>query len=91
MSGRTPTRSPSISTGVPGLDEVLDGGLPANHLYLVQGSPGVGKTTLALQFLLEGARRGETGLYISLSESEDEIRLVAASHGWTLDGVTVAE
>lgn len=91
MSGRTPVRSPSISTGVPGLDEVLEGGLPANHLYLVQGSPGVGKTTLALQFLIEGARRGEPGLYISLSESEEEIRLVAASHGWTLDGVTVAE
>ena len=91
MPGPAPTRSPSISTGVPGLDEVLHGGLPANHLYLVQGSPGVGKTTLALQFLIEGARRGEPGLYISLSESEDEIRLVAASHGWSLDGVTLAE
>lgn len=70
--------------GVEGLDEVLHGGLPRNRLYLLQGSPGVGKTTLAMQFLLEGLGRGEAGLYITLSETREEIEIVAASHGWDL-------
>jgi len=77
--------------GIGGLDDILGGGLPLHRLYLVQGTPGAGKTTLALQFLLEGARRGESVLYITLSETESEIRQVAASHGWSLDGVALFE
>jgi circadian clock protein KaiC len=80
-----------VATGVSGLDDVLGGGLTPNRLYLVEGVPGSGKTTLALQFLLEGARRGEPVLYVTLSETEDELRGVMASHGWSLDGVTVRE
>jgi circadian clock protein KaiC len=82
---------PHAGTGVTGLDDVLCGGLPAGRLYLLQGAPGVGKTTLALQFLLEGARHGEQVLYITLSETEEEIREVAQSHGWSLDGIHVRE
>lgn len=77
--------------GVPGLDAVLDGGLPARRLYLIQGDPGVGKTTLAMQFLLEGARRGESCLYVSLSETKDEIDVVAGSHGWDLGRIHLYE
>jgi circadian clock protein KaiC len=79
------------STGIAGLDDVLFGGFPLHRLYLVQGTPGVGKTTLALQFLREGARLGEATLYITLSETEAEIRQVADSHGWSLDGITLFE
>src|SRR5215212_3350723 len=80
-----------VSTGVAGLDELLDGGLPARRLHLLEGDPGTGKTTLALQFLLEGRRLGESCLYITLSETAAELRGVAASHGWTLDGIDVFE
>ena len=80
-----------ISTGVAGLDEILGGGLPTKHLYLLDGEPGTGKTTLALQFLLAGAKHGMRGLYVTLSESRMELSQVAASHGWTLDGVDVFE
>src|SRR5947209_20029740 len=73
-----------VSTGVEGLDEIIGGGLPPSRLYLVQGNPGSGKTTLGLQFLLEGFRRGETGLYVSLSETKNELRGVAESHGWDI-------
>ena len=79
------------ATGVPGLDEVLYGGLPRDRLYLVDGNPGVGKTTLALQFLLEGARRGEKCLYVTLSETKVELDAVAQSHGWDLDGIAIIE
>jgi circadian clock protein KaiC len=79
------------STGVPGLDDVLNGGLPRDRLYLVDGNPGVGKTTLALQFLLEGARRGEQGLYVTLSETKTELDAVAESHGWSLAGIGIIE
>jgi circadian clock protein KaiC len=79
------------STGIPGLDDILSGGLPKNRLYLVKGTPGVGKTTLALQFLLEGVRKRERVLYITLSETEAEIRQVAASHEWSLEGVHLYE
>jgi circadian clock protein KaiC len=79
------------STGIPGLDDVLVGGLTRNRLYLVEGVPGSGKTTLALQFLMAGAARGEKVLYITLSETEEELRDVAASHGWALDGVTIQQ
>ncbi len=80
-----------LLTGISGLDDILHGGLAKGFLYLIEGNPGAGKTTLALQFLLEGAARGETGLYISLAESEWELRQVAASHGFSLDNVTVAK
>ncbi len=76
-------------TGVPGLDSVMAGGYPSNHLFLVEGDPGTGKTTLALQFLLEGVRRGERGLYVTLSETAAELSGVAASHGWSLDGIEI--
>lgn len=72
--------------GITGLDDILSGGLRRNRLFLFEGSPGAGKTTLALQFLLEGARVGEKCLYITLSETEEELREVALSHGWSLDG-----
>lgn len=78
-------------TGVPGLDHVLCGGLPRNRLYLIQGDPGVGKTTLAMQFLLEGARAGETGLYITLSETREEIENVSRSHGWDVSTLNFYE
>lgn len=78
-------------TGVPGLDSVLAGGYPRNHLFLVEGDPGTGKTTLALQFLLEGLKAGERGLYITLSETGPELAGVAASHGWSLDGLELYE
>ena len=72
-------------TGTQGLDDILAGGLAPGHVYLLEGNPGTGKTTLALKFLLSGSERGEAGLYITLSESEDELRSGAASHGWTID------
>jgi circadian clock protein KaiC len=78
-------------TGIEGLDHILVGGLPRNRVYLVQGDPGVGKTTLGLQFLLEGVRQGERTLYVTLSESRDELLAVAESHEWSLDGITIYE
>src|SRR5689334_3744075 len=80
-----------VSTGIPGLDDVLSGGLDPDRLYLVEGEPGTGKTTLALQFLLDGASRGESGLYVTLSESERELRLVARRHGWSLNEISIFE
>lgn len=79
------------STGTKGLDEVLGGGLPKNRLYLLQGSPGTGKTTLALKFLLEGAQHGEKGLYITFSESREELEAVAISHDWDLSKISLLE
>lgn len=84
-------RDDVAATGISGLDDVLAGGLPRNHIYLLQGEPGVGKTTLALQFLLEGVRRKEPVLYVTLSETAEEIRAVARAHGWTLDGMAIQE
>jgi len=78
-------------TGITGLDYILHGGFPRHRLYMLQGDPGVGKTTLALQFLLEGALAGEKGLYITLSETKDELEAVADSHGWNLDGLEMLE
>ena len=83
--------TPPVSTGVDGLDTILDGGLSPNRLYLIEGLPGSGKTTMALQFLRDGAARGETVLYVTLSETEVELREVAASHGWSLDGIHIHE
>src|SRR5215471_18882073 len=80
-----------ISTGIAGLNDILGGGLDADRLYLVEGAPGTGKTTLALQFLLEGRRRGEKCLYITLSETKAEMLDVAKSHGWNLDDIELYE
>lgn len=80
-----------LSTGIPGIDSILGGGLARDRLYLIEGEPGTGKTTLALQFLLEGAKHNETGLYITLSETRQEIESVARSHGWSLEGLNIHE
>jgi len=80
-----------IQSGIEGLDDILGGGFPTNHLYLVEGDPGTGKTTVALQFLLEGVRAGEKCLYVTLSESKHELEGVAESHGWSLDSIPVFE
>jgi circadian clock protein KaiC len=89
MATHTPSPHPqaSVSTGIYGLDHLLLGGLTPNRMYLIEGRPGTGKTTIAMQFLLEGRRRGEVCLYVSLSETAVELRSVAASHGWNLDGI----
>lgn len=79
------------ASGVPGLDAVLHGGLIAGHLYLVDGEPGAGKTTLALQYLMQGVREGEPTLYVTLGETAGELRAGAESHGWSLDGIEIAE
>jgi circadian clock protein KaiC len=80
-----------VSTGITGLDQILGHGLPTQRVYLVEGDPGAGKTTLGLQFLHEGIARGEKVLYVTLSETRVELAAVAASHGWTLDGMTIHE
>jgi circadian clock protein KaiC len=91
MTARS-TPLPKAQIGVEGLDDILAGGLAPGHVYLLEGNPGTGKTTIALQFLLEGAKAGETGLYITLSETEQELREGAASHGWVLnDAIHVFE
>jgi circadian clock protein KaiC len=81
----------TAATGIAGLDDVLGGGFARTRLFLVEGVPGSGKTTLALQFLIAGAQAGETVLYVTLSETEEELRSIAASHDWTLDGITIHE
>lgn len=94
MQSRSETQSSTgtrISSGNSGLDDILGGGLDADRMYLYEGKPGTGKTTLALEFLLEGARNGEKALYISLSETEAELKLVASRHGWDLKGVDIFE
>lgn len=87
---RTP-QNKRVETGIPGLDHILYGGLPRRRLYLIEGQPGAGKTTLALQFLLTGVAGGEKSLYISLSETREEIEEVAASHGWDLAKLEIVE
>ncbi|MCW4117121.1 AAA family ATPase [Aurantimonas sp. MSK8Z-1] len=86
-----PHDHPVITTGVPGLDEVLQGGFPVSNIYLLKGAPGSGKTTAALQFLRAGVARGERGLYVSLSQSRAELEQIAASHGWSLEGIDIEE
>jgi len=78
-------------TAIAGLDDILDGGLERGRVFLLEGNPGTGKTTIALQFLMAGAAAGERSLYITLSETEDELRAAAASHGWLLDGIDIFE
>ena len=85
------SRIDRIQTGVPGLDDILGGGLPRGHLYLIEGDPGTGKTTIALQFLLEGIRSGEKVIYVTLSESKMELEQVAHSHGWSTDSLEIYE
>jgi circadian clock protein KaiC len=82
---------PVVATGIPGLDDILYGGLSGNRLYLVEGTPGSGKTTLALQFLMNGVAKGERGLLVTLSETKEELLASAASHGWNLEGIEVLE
>src|ERR1700733_3518946 len=80
-----------MRTGIEGLDDILGGGLPKGHLYLVEGDPGTGKTTLALQFLLEGVLQGESVIYVTLSESKMELEQVASSHGWPAADLQIFE
>jgi circadian clock protein KaiC len=82
---------PLISMGVAGLDNILGGGLTPDRVYLVEGNPGSGKTTLSLQFLLEGVRRGEPVLYVTLSETKAELIAVARTHGWDAAGINFKE
>src|ERR1700750_1167642 len=77
-------KTDKAKTGIWGLDNILSGGFSRGHVFLVEGAPGTGKTTIALQFLMEGAKAGEKCLYITLSETERELREGAVSHGWTL-------
>jgi len=88
MTHHVPDR---LSTGIPGLDDILAGGLTPQRLYLVEGSPGAGKTTLGLQFLLEGRAKGEQGLYITLSETTEELIAVGQSHGWDITDLPIFE
>jgi circadian clock protein KaiC len=92
-SNRNPSPAPAsrVRFGIAGLDEVLGGGLSANHMYLVDGDPGTGKTTVGLHFLMEGRRHGEHGMYVTLSETAAELRSTAESHGWNLDGIDIFE
>ena len=80
-----------IDTGVAGLNDILLGGLPAGQMYLVEGQPGTGKTTLAMQFIVAGMKSGEKGLYITLSESLSELQGSARSHGWDVAQIPIAE
>src|SRR5689334_14662004 len=82
---------PLVATGIAGLDDVLAGGFTPNRVYLIEGNPGSGKTTLALHWLLEGRRVGEKGIYVTLSETTVELTDVARSHGWSLDGIDILE
>lgn len=92
MNAVTPARAVKARTGIEGLDDVLAGGFSSGHVFLVEGNPGTGKTTIALSFLMQGAKDGERGLYATMSETEAELRDGAASHGWTLgDGIHVFE
>jgi circadian clock protein KaiC len=81
------TEKAAVATGIGGLDNILGGGFTPNRIYLIEGDPGSGKTTLALQYLLEGRRQGESGMYVSLSETKEELEGVARSHGWDLEGM----
>src|ERR1700744_1917017 len=83
-----PTR---LKTGISGLDDILGGGLPVGQMYLVEGTPGTGKTTLAMQFVMAGNRDGQNGLYVTLSESKVELESTAKSHGWRTEDISIEE
>lgn len=85
------TQTSRVTTGIQGLDQILRGGFPQGRLYLLEGPPGSGKTTLSLQFLLQGLKKGERCLYITLSETAEELREVASAHGWSLEGLHLFE
>ena len=89
--GTPDARSSKVSSGCPGLDDILEGGYPKGHFYLLEGNPGTGKTTLALQFVLEGIRQEERVLYVTLSESKQDLLSVARSHGFKTDGIEIFE
>jgi circadian clock protein KaiC len=92
LNSQTPQpQDARAKTGIAGLDDVLGGGFTPDRLYLIEGVPGSGKTTLAVQFLLEGVRLGEPVLYVTLSESSEELHAVAGSHGWSLEGIAIRE
>ncbi|WP_447980670.1 ATPase domain-containing protein [Candidatus Nitrospira bockiana] len=91
MIARAHQNTNRCATGIQGLDDVLGGGLPRHRVYLIEGDPGVGKTTLAMQFLLEGVRNQEKALYIALSENREELGEMARAHGWSLDGIEIVE
>ena len=80
-----------FETGIVGLDDILEGGLARDHLYLIEGDPGTGKTTIAMQFLMEGTRQGQKSLYVTLSETKAELLEIARSHGWSLEGIEIFE
>ncbi|RYE84528.1 MAG: circadian clock protein KaiC, partial [Methanosarcinales archaeon] len=82
---------PFLSTGIKGLDNILGGGLTKDRIYLIEGEPGTGKTTTGLQFLIEGAKRGEAVVYITLAETAGELVGVGESHGWNMDGIHIQE
>jgi circadian clock protein KaiC len=91
MSGQGDVKSERILTGCAGLDDIVGGGLDRDRVYLVEGRPGSGKTTIAMQFLLEGARQGERVLYVSMAETQRELELIAQRHGWSLKGISIFE
>src|SRR5471032_2566213 len=92
MSNKPAADTPArLSSGIDGIDDILGGGLTPHRMYLVEGAPGTGKTTLALQFLLKGAAEGQRGLYITLSETRSELIAVGESHGWDVSRFTILE
>src|SRR6185436_2427761 len=91
MSSVRGTTRPVVSTGIAGLDDIMAGGFTRSRLFLIEGVPGSGKTSLALQYLMAEARRGESVLYVTLSETEEELRAVASSHDWALEGIEIRE
>ncbi len=91
MDASSPPTTALALTGIPGLDDVLYGGLPSRHVYLIEGTPGTGKTTLALQFVMKGIQQGEKALYVALSETTRELQEIADSHGWNLDELAIFE
>ena len=91
MTNATEHHAKRSETGIPGLDDILFGGFLPRRLYLVQGAPGTGKTTLAMQYLIQGKKKGESGLFITLSETKEELEASAHSHGWSLEGIEIIE
>ncbi|WP_299843584.1 ATPase domain-containing protein [uncultured Jannaschia sp.] len=91
MADTSPEDGEKAPTGIGGLDDILGGGLPRGEMHLVRGGAGTGKTTMGLQFLMDGAARGETVLFVTFSQTESALRKIAASHGWRLDGVEISQ